>query len=101
MKSPPRCSHCSTRRSSTAIMFIVRAARAIAAGRQRCQRVAVIRKPSRDDQLLLRMSLDAVIEDRELDRRLDGLGAAAGEEKSIEAARSPLRQPLHQALARR
>src|ERR1700676_1539789 len=49
----------------------------------------------------LRAPVDLVIHQRELERRLDRLRAARGEEETSEARRSPWREPLDQALALR
>src|ERR1700676_2385615 len=49
----------------------------------------------------LRAPVNLVIHQRELERRFNRLRAARGEEETSEARRSPLREPLDQALALR
>lgn len=70
-----------------------------AARGQRAERVPVIGEAARDDFFPRRVALHLVVEDRELDRHLHRLGAAAGEEEAVHSRRGPSGEPLHQLLA--
>ena len=74
-----------------------RLAQARDAGRaQRAQARAVVRDLAGDDLGLVRVPGELVVLPGELERRLDGLRAAAGEEHAVEVARGELGDPSGQ-----
>ena len=79
-------------------MLVVGAASA-AAGRQRCNGIAVIGESAPDDLALRSLAASLVIENRKLQRRFDRLRSAAGEEEPREPRGSPSRETIDQLLA--